>query len=129
MVHALLDAASLAASREPSEASRWLGPIARLLEGLSEGMAGDAGEAAAPLLDALGEALDVEIARWEQRARDDGDARAVLRAFLGLRELLWEFGVRRSDAGKGRPEPRPRSAAPAGKRRKQPRVQRIPVQG
>jgi len=71
-------------------------------------------------------ALDAEIARWEKRAAADGDARAVLRAFLGLRELLWEVGVR----------PRPEPAAPpaargrkAGPDRPQGRVQRVHVEG
>ena len=52
------------------------------------------GDGPEPLLASIAEALDIEIARWEKRARDDLDARAVLRAFLGLREILWEFGVR-----------------------------------
>jgi hypothetical protein len=47
----------------------------------------------------------------------------VLRAFLGLRELLWEFGVRRPDDGAA--GSRPRRAA----RRARPRVQRVRVEG
>ena len=85
----------------PSDASRLLAPLAQLLEGLAAGLAPDAEAASAPLLDALAEALDAEIARWEARARDDAEARAVLRAFLGVRELLWELGLRRRERRTG----------------------------
>jgi hypothetical protein len=134
-VHALLDAAALATSGLPSDASRLLAPLAQVLESLADGLAPDADLVSAPLLTALAEALDAEIARWEARARDDAEARAVLRAFLGVRELLWELGLRRrerardatgaapggSDAGAGAQPPRPV--------RRRPRVQRVPVQG
>jgi hypothetical protein len=52
-------------------------------------------------------ALNGEIRRWEQRSRKDADARPVLRAFLGLRELLWELGLREDGA--------PASEAPRAK--------------
>ena len=134
-VHALLDAAALAGSGLPADSSRLLAPLAQLLEGLAQGLAPDSEATSAPLLSALAEALDAEIARWEARARDDAEARAVLRAFLGVRELLWEFGLRRrengpapasapsgrADPGRGAPAPRPV--------RRRPRVQRVPVQG
>ncbi len=112
-LQALLDAAALAGSGRPLQSHRQLAPLARLLEGLASRLGGDGPE---PLLASIAEALDVEIARWENRARDDLDARAVLRAFLGLREILWELGVR---PGPQRPRQRP-----AG-----PRIQRVPVQG
>ncbi|MGH7286571.1 MAG: hypothetical protein ACREI8_00945, partial [Myxococcota bacterium] len=63
------------------------------------------------------------IARWEERARQDGEARAVLRAFLGVRELLWEFGIRRPD------EPAAPRAERRAAKRGGPRVQRVRVQG
>jgi hypothetical protein len=47
----------------------------------------------------LRRAIDAEIARWEQRSAEDESARPVLRAFLGLRELLWEFGMRSETRG------------------------------
>ena len=118
-LEALLDAASLATSGAPAQTGRLLGPLARTLEELAGGLAASGGDAR-PLLAAVAEALDAEIARWELRARDDADARAVLRAFLGLRELLWEFGVRPAGPGS-----RPRRPA----RRARPRVQRVPVEG
>jgi len=115
-VQALLDAAALAGSGRPTREHRQLAPLARMLEGLAADLARRRGEGPEPLLASIAEALDVEIARWEKRAHDDLDARAVLRAFLGLREILWEFGVR---AGPKR----------AQTRRAGPRVQRVPVQG
>jgi hypothetical protein len=130
-VHALLDAAALASFGAPSETSRLLAPLAQLLEQASLALAPDADAVSAPLLSALADALDAEIARWEARSRDDAEARAVLRAFLGVRELLWELGLRRRDGG---PEPAgspSRAAPPRAPRplRRRPRVQRVPVQG
>jgi len=127
-LRALLDAASLATSGEPAEARRLLGPLSRTLEGLAADLDGAGRDGSLAVLSAIAEALDAEIERWEHRARDDADARAVLRAFLGLRELLWEFGVRRpAAAGSHRPgEPGPRPGAP---RRARPRVQRVRVEG
>lgn len=49
------------------------------------------------LAEPLAAALDAEIRRWEHRSQSDPDARLVLRAFLGLRELLWEMGMRDSE--------------------------------
>jgi hypothetical protein len=133
-VRALLDASSLAVSGEASASSALLGPIARILEGLRAEFDESAttGEAAA-LLRSIAEALDAEIARWETRAENDAEARAVLRAFLGLRELLWEFGIRRkSDESEGE-ETSKRTARKKGRststRRKQPRVQRVTIEG
>jgi hypothetical protein len=134
-VHALLDAASLASIGRPSDASGLLAPVAQLLESAALALAPDSDVVSAPLLSALAEALDAEIARWEARARDDAEARAVLRAFLGVRELLWELGLRRSDtapeAGGGAARAPRASEAPRGPRpiRRRPRVQRVPVQG
>jgi len=134
-VHALLDAAALATSGLPSDASRLLAPLAQLLESLALGLAPDSDAVSAPLLTALAEALDAEIARWEARARDDAEARAVLRAFLGVRELLWELGLRRRERAQEEPGAAPGSSGPVeGPHaprpvRRRPRVQRIPVQG
>jgi hypothetical protein len=133
-VRALLDASSLALSGEAPEAHAVLGPVARILEGLRGAFDGGAasGEAAA-LLRSIAEALDTEITRWQARADSDPEARAVLRAFLGLRELLWEFGIRREADASEREEDPPRGARKAGhsksKRRKPPRVQRVTVEG
>ena len=101
---ALLDAVSLVAADAPAHANRRLASLARLLDDLTERLAPSATaphDASASLLIALAEALDAEIARWEERARSDREARAVLRTFLGMREILWELGVRTAPA----PEP------------------------
>lgn len=133
-VGALLDAWSLALNGEAAASNALLGPIARMLEGLRAEFDGNAttGEAAA-LLRSIAEALDAEIERWEARAEIDPDARAVLRAFLGLRELLWEFGIRREPDPRESGETSTRAARKKGRstpsRRKQPRVQRVTVEG
>jgi hypothetical protein len=46
------------------------------------------------LAEPLRSAIQTEIDRWEKRSAEDESARPVLRAFLGLRELLWELGMR-----------------------------------
>jgi hypothetical protein len=107
---ALLDAAALSVGGEPPEAFASLGRVARVLDDLSAGLAGDGVQLGLPVFDAVLTALDIEIARWESRSQSDSDARAVLRAFLGLREILWEFGLRRAGdesggAGDASPEP------------------------
>jgi hypothetical protein len=126
-LRALLDALALAAAGAPAEAQRALRPFARLLDGLGADLAAGAGGADS-LLAAVAGALDAEIARWEARARDDADARAVLRAFLGLREILWELGVRPAPAGPAG-APGRRAARTASPPRRGGRVQRVPVQG
>jgi hypothetical protein len=122
---ALLDALSLALHGSPSEERRILGLAGRALDDLSATLAG--GPGAESVLDAVAGALDAEIARWEARSRDDADARAVLRAYLGLREILWELGVRPADGaptdGAGA------DAARGGRSGPRRRVQRVPVQG
>ena len=133
-VGALLDASSLALSGEAAKSNALLGPMARILEGLrAEFNEGKTSSDVAALLRSIAEALDAEIARWEARAKTDPEARAVLRAFLGLRELLWEFGIRRkSDADESR-EASKRAARKKGRstsaRRKPPRVQRVTIEG
>ncbi len=112
-IHALLDAAALAASGEPSQLHPVLGPLAKVLADLESRL--EHHDSGTRITQAIAEALDVEIARWEQRAEEDPEARAVLRAFLGLRELLWEFGVRRRN-----------ETSRSGRRGD--RVQRVPVE-
>ena len=130
-LESLLDAATLATGGAPAAGHPVLGQAARVLAGLSAELSpGDAG-ASESLLAALAGALDLEIARWEKRARTDPDARAVLRAFLGLRELLWEFGVRPGPDPEPDPEadpgvdPSPRPRRSGGRSR----VQRVNVEG
>jgi hypothetical protein len=129
MLRALLDAAALASAGTPSEASRLFGPLARLLDELAAQLGGGA-QLPSSVLAAIAQALDVEIARWEQRALADADARAVLRAFLGLREVLWEFGVRtggKASNTDSEPPTSGRTRRPGARPRR--RVQRVRVEG
>jgi hypothetical protein len=134
-LRALLDAGSLAASGAPSAAHAGTRVVERGLAELESLLAGEGGPDLSAVIDALVGALDAEIARWEERGRDDPDARAVLRAFIGLREILWEFGLRPRGEPADAPGPQarrpPARPAPDALRRRepQPRVQRVPVEG
>jgi hypothetical protein len=123
-----LDAASLATTGVPAEAQRGLASLARALEDVAAAFGPGEG---ASLLVAVVEALEDEIARWEERAAHDADARAVLRAYLGLRELLWELGVRRpTSAASGSAEPNgARPVARTDALRRRPTIQRVPLEG
>jgi hypothetical protein len=125
-VRALLDAVSLIQGGVSAESHAVLSRAAAWLDALAGGLGGEAEDAA--LTRALADALDAEIQRWEERAGDDPDARAVLRAFLGLRELLWELGVRRAPNGRGAPAEGSGAARPRSAARKR-RVERVTVQG
>lgn len=119
-VRALLEAAALATPVVPSGAQRFLTLLSDTLEELAATLGAEDRATQTSLGRALTEALDAEIARWEARARDDTEARAVLRAFLGLREVLWELGLRPQGGARARGAKRARA------RRK---VERVPVQG
>jgi hypothetical protein len=137
---ALLEAAAHGSGLAGEVRDGWLGELRRSLdEGIAAMRANPGALLPRALTEPLQAALDAEIARWERRSRSDPDARLVLRAFLGLRELLWEIGVgrdrpppRTSDTG---PSPRPRSSATRTRRatsRARPRrgrVQRFDVEG
>ena len=133
-LRALIDAASLGARGRPAQASRLLGPLAKLLEALGNELGGSAGDGSSRILDSISGAIDDEISLWEERARDDTDARTILRAFLGLREVLWEFGVGRGgDSYETEPDEPPRKSKARRRRTAMPspgpRIQRVPVQG
>lgn len=124
---ALLDALSLATRGTPSDGGRVLAWAAAALDDAARGLGRDAAGTAS-LLGAVAEALDAEIARWETRAASDRDARAVLRAYLGLREILWELGLRAPDR-QPQQQPKPRGAAPRPARPAPRGVERIRVEG
>jgi hypothetical protein len=133
-LQALLDAAALTLSGRAAEEDAVFGPVARSLEELRAVLAPDPSGAGASVLDALFEALDAEVARWEVKSREDPNARSVLRAFLGVREILWEITSRGAGAA-GEPEegasesnPKPSSGRPVRSRRGA-RVQRVRVEG
>ena len=117
-LRALLDAASLATSGAPAAHNGLFDSVDRWIARASRGWASEGGLSDGVAAE-IAAALDEEIARWEERAKSDGDARPVLRAFLGLREVLWELGVRvpRPESAPPEPAPRPR------------RIQRVVVRG
>lgn len=103
LLRALLDVASFVALGRSAARVAALRSAVELLEQVQAGVRPE-GDPTRDLLADLVDALDAEIARWESRSHDDPEARAVLRAFLGLRELLWEFGI-------SRPQPRTERAS------------------
>jgi hypothetical protein len=132
-LRALLDAASLAASGEPAAAGR-LAPLAEALERIAAWLHPEGEASGEAVLHALSEGLDAEIARWEARSKQDPEARSVLRAFLAVREVLFEMNARftkpREPAappeGADTDERPPRSRRAARPRR---RVERVAVEG
>jgi hypothetical protein len=121
---ALLDAASLASSGAPADAHPLFESIDRWIASTSRTWAAEGGLAGGIAAE-IAEALEQEITRWEQRAKSDDDARPVLRAFLGLREVLWELGVRAAREGTdSRDADAARASAPRPRR-----IQRVAVQG
>ncbi len=128
-ISALLDAGSLLASGRVAADT----PFAPLQHGLVElrrrvepGSVRDG----ASLLRSVADALDAEIERWETRSRSDPEARTVLRAFLGVRELLWELGVRGSgEAAEATTAHEPDEKETATRTGDPPEVQRVAVEG
>jgi len=130
-LRALLDAATLAAQGEPAGAGR-LAPLAEALEQLSAWLHPESESDADAVLRALAGGLDAEIARWEAKSREDPEARSVLRAFLAVREVLWELGSRFAAKNGAAAEAPPASDAgerPARRRRSRRRVERVAVEG
>lgn len=102
-VRALLDAAALGSTGKRSGEVPGLGAVGEMLDDLHRWLEG--GETSSAVVVALAEALESEIRRWETRSSQDEEARSVLRAFLGLRELLWELGVRAQSGDSATTEP------------------------
>lgn len=133
-LQALLDAAALAFSGRAAERDAILGPLSSSLEELRALIAPDDSHFGSSLLRALFDALDAEIARWEVRSREDPNARSVLRAFLGVREILWEISSRGQEptapSKEGGPKAgKKRQSAGTGRSRRSTRVQRVRVEG
>lgn len=103
-LRALIDAASLATTGAPSDANAAIAGASTWLDQIAEQLQTGAGRSGAPWLDAVARVLDAEIDRWETLGRDDPEARAVLRAFLGVREILWDFGLRPSSRESADPD-------------------------
>lgn len=125
---ALVQAAMATGGLSDASGNSWVGDIQRNLEELIAGLRENGSFSLPPALaKPLAEALDVEIKRWELRSSTDPDARVVLRAFLGLRELLWEFGMRHG-ASSTRDETPPDSSGQEPARPKRERIQRFNVE-
>ena len=103
-VRALLDAASLGLTGQTAEKHAAFAMFSEFLGDLSGRIAVKETDIVPLILDALGQ----EISRWEARSKDDPEARSVLRAFLGLREILWEFGIQGSGKADEPPGQEPR---------------------
>ncbi len=133
-LRALLDAATLATQGELASAGR-LAPLAEALEQIAAWLHPDADESGDAVLRALADGLDAEIARWEAKSREDPEARSVLRAFLAVREVLFEVSTRFTTSREEAPVPSPaadtqeRSPQPQRARRPRRRVERVAVEG
>ena len=134
-LRALLDAGALGWTGRPSDAHTALRTIAHNIDDAIARLDDDWIGIPVPAMNAVLQALDLEIARWEERSLEDTEARAVLRTFLGLREILWEFGLRPGEATAPRAPTRAASRTPAKDRKEttgagaKRRVQRVEIQG
>ena len=133
-LRALLDAAALATYGETATAGR-LAPLAEALERIAAWLHPEGEEGGEAVLRALADGLDAEIARWEAKSREDPEARSVLRAFLAVREVLFEMSTRfatpREDAAapSEHADTEERSPRPRRARRARRRVERVAVEG
>ena len=131
-LRALLDAAALATAGEPAAAGR-LAPLAEALERIAAWLHPEGDESGEAVLRALADGLDAEIARWEAKSREDPEARSVLRAFLAVREVLFEMRTRFAKPQPDEPVPPPAvdtdERARARTRRPRRRVERVAVEG
>jgi len=99
LIHAAAHTSGLAEPSGDSSADSWASHLQRNLEDLIAGLRKNGSfTLPAALTEPFATAVEAEIKRWEQRSQTDPDARLVLRAFLGLRELLWELGMRHDPA-------------------------------
>ena len=110
----LLLAAMLSGGLGDAPANSLAGQLRRTLEELIARVRDNTSFVFPPALAApLIAALDGEIRRWEKRSEEDADARPVLRAFIGLRELLWELGLRKDEAPRGQASKAEEPTAPS----------------
>jgi hypothetical protein len=98
-LRALLEAVAHASGQTSASTDSLIGQIQTQIEDLIS-MVRDRASFVLPkiVLLPLNEAVETEIKRWQERAKHDPDARLVLRAFLGMRELIWEFSHPRGGA-------------------------------
>ncbi|MDG2334168.1 MAG: hypothetical protein P8Q97_08090 [Myxococcota bacterium] len=91
----LLDALSILLANEPvvrhAEHNSPIGYLASSIERWASSLRPPENRPNSPDFPAVLGAVEQEIERWAGRAQDDADARTVLHAFLGMREILWEL--------------------------------------
>ena len=116
-VQALLEAGALASGR-PATGDGSLATLRETLLRVRRWLDPDGGRDGALLLEGVSQALDEEIQRWEEKSKEDPDARTILRAFLAVREVVWEFSARPDGA-----------AAADGARESGTPPRRVPVEG
>ena len=110
-----MDALSILLADEPvarhAQANSPIANVAGAIERWTGTLRGPEPDHSPSGLPAVLDALEAEIGRWEVRARSDSNARTVLHAFLGVRDILWEFSppANPAMARKGK-RPKPRSA-------------------
>ncbi len=130
VLRALMDALSIdLVDKTVAEHAEPDSPLAKMSEGLetwADALRIGSKNPSREAIDALLDALDHQIWQWEAKSRNDDDARGVLRAFLGIREIVWELGM----ALGGRPsetkakrggKPRTRRAQPSRRGSSRPR--------
>ena len=122
-IAAILEAGGRASGLDPEQTERLAAEVARRFEA-QVGRLRDGALFPASLAKPMEAALAREIERWEKRSQRDPDARAVLRAFLGLRELLWELGLARAPSAHDEAPDHP----PPDRTAQRPRVQRFSVE-
>jgi len=91
----LLDALSILLANEPvarhADQNSPIGYLAQSIERWAGSLRTPEPRLSSPDFPAVVRAVDAEIERWASRASNDPDARTVLHAFLGMREILWEL--------------------------------------
>ncbi len=95
-LQALVEAGALSAGRRIDEGS--LATLRDTLARVRRWLDPNGGRDAASVLEGVSQALDEEIQRWEEKSKQDSDARTILRAFLAVREVVWEFASRTDSA-------------------------------
>ena len=92
---ALMDALSILLANEPvvrhAQPNSPIANLAGAIERWAGTLRGPEPDRSSPGLPEVLRALETEIDRWALRAQTDPNARTVLHAFLGMREILWEF--------------------------------------
>jgi len=132
VVRALLEAAQRASEGSDARASSLTGELKRSFDEWAASLDPERlTKIPRSLAEPLAKALDAEIGRWERLSKTDETARPVLRAFLGLRELLWELRTRTEQEPNASPDSAPENTSTqtgASRPSAAPRVQRFDIE-